>query len=131
MPQTELGYTALDVGAVEIETEVERRRSPRAPLIVRVRLGTVDALFSEFTRNVNEGGVFIKTEQPAAPGTQVDLEFELPDRAGTIRAKGRVARIQESDNDLEPNGMGVEFEELDTDARERINDFVRRLRSPA
>src|SRR5690606_32758886 len=38
------------VGA--IETAVERRRSPRSPLVVRVSYSTVDALFTEFTRNI-------------------------------------------------------------------------------
>ncbi len=115
----------------DIETNVERRRSPRAPLIVRVRYGSVDAVFSEFTRNVNEGGVFIKTDTPAALGTQVNLEFELPGGAGTIKAIGRVTHVQEERDSLEPSGMGVRFEELDADARQRINDFVRRLRSKA
>lgn len=117
--------------AGDIETEIERRRSPRASLIVRVRFGSVDAVFSEFTRNVNEGGVFIKTDQPAAAGTQVNLEFELPGGAGTIKAKGRVTHVQDRATAFDPVGMGVKFEELDADARERINEFVRRLRSPA
>ncbi len=115
----------------EIETEIERRRSPRASLIVRVRYGSVDAVFSEFTRNVNEGGVFIKTDNPAEAGTRVNLEFELPGGAGTIKATGRVTHVQERGNAIDPRGMGVQFEELDADARERINDFVRKLRSPA
>ena len=117
--------------AGEIETEIERRQSPRAPLIVRVRFGSVDAVFSEFTRNVNEGGVFIKTDQPAAAGTQVNLEFELPGGAGTIKASGRVTHVQDRLDAHDPVGMGVRFEDLDSDARERINEFVRRLRAPA
>ena len=125
------GSDAGEEGFGEIETEIERRRSPRAPLIVRVRYASVDALFSEFTRNVNEGGVFIKTDKPAASGTQVHLEFELPGGAGTIKANGRVTHIQDREDSYDPPGMGVQFEDLDTDARERINDFVRRLRSPA
>ena len=120
-----------DAGAGEIETEIERRRSPRASLIVRVRYGSVDAVFSDFTRNVNEGGVFIKTDKPAEAGTRVHLEFELPGGAGTIKASGRVTHVQGGGDAFDPAGMGVQFEDLDADARERINDFVRRLRSPA
>ena len=122
---------APSASGAEIETEIERRRSPRASLIVRVRYGSVDAVFSDFTRNVNEGGVFIKTESPAAAGTRVNLEFELPGGAGTIKATGRVTHVQEQGDAIDPPGMGVQFEELDADARERINDFVRKLRSPA
>ena len=46
-----------------MKTVVERRRSIRA-LIVRIEYATVDALFSDFTRNINEGGVFIETDFP-------------------------------------------------------------------
>ncbi len=116
----------------DIETSIERRRAQRSQLVVRVRYSTVDALFSEFTRNINEGGVFIATDRPAELGTRVSLEFELPGGAGTVRALGRVAWTQ-SGQQPGPDrrrGMGVEFEELDRDARERINEFVRRLRSP-
>ena len=61
----------------------------------------------------------------------VNLEFELPGGAGSIKATGRVTHVQEHGDAIHPPGMGVQFEELDADARERINDFVRKLRSPA
>ena len=116
----------------DIETSIERRRAPRSQLVVRVRYATVDALFSEFTRNINEGGLFIATDRPAPEGTRVNLEFELPGGVGTIRASGRVAWVQsgEKPGPVGRPGMGVEFEDLDHDARERINDFIRKLRSP-
>lgn len=134
-PQEPTSTAAADaVGELppDIQTSIERRRAPRSQLVVRVRYATVDALFSEFTRNINEGGLFIATDRPAEEGTRVTLEFELPGAAGTIRAVGRVAWIQSGDQPgpVGRPGMGVEFEDLDHDARERINDFIRKLRSP-
>jgi uncharacterized protein (TIGR02266 family) len=112
----------------EIETQIERRRSPRSPLLVRVSYSTVDALFSEFTRNINEGGLFIETESPPPPGTRVSLQFQLPGGSDPIHARGRVTWVTPASAST-PAGMGVEFEHLGPEARVRIDEIVRRLRS--
>lgn len=114
-------------GAPPVETRVERRRSPRSPLVVRVSYSTVDALFSEFTRNINEGGLFIETETPPPTDTRVALRFQLPGSDEPIEARGRVAWVRTHSADGPP-GMGVEFEHLGSDARVRIDHLVRRLR---
>ena len=111
----------------EYRAEIERRRTSRAPLVVRVAYSTIDALFSEFTRNVNEGGLFIETENPPPTDTRVSLHFKLPGSDVPIQARGRVAWIQGGGSD-EPAGMGVEFESLGADARARIDEIVRGLK---
>ena len=83
----------------EYEAQVERRHSPRSPLVVRVAYSTIDALFSEFTRNVNEGGLFIETDNPPPTDTRVALQFKLPGTDAQIQASGRVAWIQPSGED--------------------------------
>ena len=60
------------------EASAERRKSDRTDLVVRVDYRTVDELFSEFARNINEGGLFVESEAPHPPGTAVDLQFALP-----------------------------------------------------
>ena len=115
------------VATREYEAEVELRRSPRAPLVVRIAYSTVDALFSEFTRNVNEGGLFIETENPPPTDTRVTLQFKLPGSDLPIQARGRVTRIQSPGGDG-PAGMGVEFENLGQDARALIDELVRSLK---
>jgi uncharacterized protein (TIGR02266 family) len=112
----------------DIEMQIERRRSPRSTLVVRVSYATVDALFSEFTRNINEGGLFIETESPPPTETRVSLQFQLPGSSEPILARGRVTRVQPA-SESGPAGMGVEFEHLSPDARVRIDELVRRLRS--
>jgi uncharacterized protein (TIGR02266 family) len=112
----------------EVRTIVERRRSLRAPVVVRIEYATVDALFSDFTRNVNEGGVFIETDCPAELDSVVHLRFRLPGTRENIKVAGRVAWI-EPGADGRPQGMGVEFENLSDADRERINAIVLRLRA--
>lgn len=106
---------------------VERRRSPRAPAVVRVDYTAVDTFFSEFSRNINEGGLFIETENPHPPGTQISLQFHLPGSNDPVKAEGRVAWSTGA-SEGEPPGMGIEFEQLDPESRERINELIRRLR---
>ena len=108
----------------------ERRRSHRAELIVRIDYTTVDELFSEFTRDVNEGGLFIETEKPRPPGTEVCLHFNLPGSDRTVQTNGTVVRVSDGSDGSTP-GMGLEFEELPPDARQHINQVIRALRSRA
>ena len=113
----------------EAAAPAERRRAPRTPLTLRVDYSTVDELFSEFTRNVNEGGLFIETETPPPMETRVALEFKLPGSGEPIRARGRVAWIRDASPEEGPAGMGVEFEQLGAEARKHIDALVRELRS--
>jgi len=110
-----------------VRTVVERRRSLRAPVVVRIEYATVDALFSDFTRNINEGGVFIETDCPAPLDSIVHLRFRLPGAREALKVTGRVAWIEPGAQG-HPQGMGVEFEHLSDRDRARINELVLRLR---
>ncbi len=107
--------------------ESNRRRSEREDLKVRVDYSAVDAFFSEFTTNVNEGGMFIATETPAPLDSEVALEFRLPGLDRPVNVSGRVAWISDGKGDS-PVGMGIEFHELVPEVRATINDLVRSLR---
>ncbi|HVP31112.1 MAG TPA: TIGR02266 family protein [Myxococcota bacterium] len=106
----------------------DKRRSSRERLVVRVDYSTVDAFFSEFTANINEGGLFIETDSPAPVGTQVLLKFQLPGTEEPLKVSGRVIWTTPGSRGEVP-GMGIEFEDLDPSARDRVNAVVRRLRS--
>ena len=117
----------VSVQASEDLAAEERRRSDRAELIVRVDYSTIDELFSEFTRDINEGGLFIETEKPRPPGTEVSLYFNLPGSDGTVKTNGMVIRVCDGSDGGTP-GMGIEFEELPPEARAHINQVIRSLR---
>jgi type IV pilus assembly protein PilZ len=118
---------AQDSSRARVQATVERRRTPRTPVTVRIEYATVDAIFSEFTQNVNEGGLFIETDQPLEVEELVQLCFRLPGSKQTFRVAGRVAWVRLGSGS-EPAGMGIEFENLDAEARAHINHLVRRLR---
>lgn len=106
---------------------VERRRSSRIDVVVRVDYKTVDELFSEFARNINEGGLYVETDTPPQLGSSVALQFQIPGGTEPIQVIGRVVRISEGEG-VDPPGMGIEFEDLNAQSRELINELVRNLR---
>lgn len=106
---------------------VERRRWERTDLVVRVDYKTVDELFSEFARNINEGGLFVETDNPPSLGASVALQFQIPGSDEPIQVMGRVVRVCDGSHREGP-GMGIEFENLDDQSRELINELVRQLR---
>ncbi len=128
------GREVVDKSSAEILTVpldasgLERRKTNRAELVVRVDYQTVDELFSEFARNINEGGIFVETETPHGVGTSVDLQFKLPGSEEPVRITGTVMHLSPG-GPGEPSGMGIEFSKLDTSSRDRINDMVRKLRA--
>jgi uncharacterized protein (TIGR02266 family) len=114
--------------APDVETTIERRVSPRAPITVRINYGTIDALFSEFTRDINDGGVFVSTDEPLAEEEIVVLQFRLPGSDAGIQARGRVVRVEPPTNGS-PGGMAIEFDKLDAGSQAEIDRLIRELRS--
>ena len=104
-----------------------RRRTHRAGVTVRIDYSTVDEMFSEFTRDINEGGLFIETEKPHQPGTEVSMQFNLPGSREVLQTIGRVVRVSSGDAGTPP-GMGIEFDELTPEDRAKIDRIVRALR---
>jgi len=118
--------------ATELESgdACERRKSERTDLVVRVDYRTVDELFTEFTQNINEGGVFVETEKPHPIGTLVSLQFRIPGSDVPLDVEGCVVWVSQGGSG-EAAGMGIEFDDLDRQACERINQLVRELRAGA
>ena len=110
------------------EDDAERRRANRASVTVRIDYATVDEIFSEFTRDINEGGVFIETEKPHQAGTEVSMQFHLPGSGEVLQTVGRVVRVSNG-HPSAPAGMGIEFDELTPSDRGKIDTIVRALRS--
>ena len=105
----------------------DRRRSERQEFVVRVAYATIDELFSEFSRDINEGGLFIETERPRAAGTEVSMCFTLPGSDDVVETRGRVVRVSDGTAG-EPAGMGIEFDPLNRDASVAVDRLVRSMR---
>jgi type IV pilus assembly protein PilZ len=73
-----------------------------------VRYHGADELRAAFISSLSQGGVFIKTSQPLAIGSEILMEIELEGDLSPIRIKGRVVWDRLVGRE---DGMGVAFSE--------------------
>jgi uncharacterized protein (TIGR02266 family) len=82
------------------------RQEPR--VTINKEFDSFDQFIQEYVTNISRSGVFIKTKQPLAVGTLVNLRFTvIMDDIETIEGEGEVVRVE-----TEPDGMGVVFRRL-------------------
>jgi type IV pilus assembly protein PilZ len=97
------------------------RSHPRAPLAMKVRY-----TFDSLTGGIGAGGLFIESSAPLAPGTELSVEFALPDRPWEKhKAKAKVAWTRNKpERHLLFPGMGVQFIDIDEKARKELVELV-------
>ncbi len=125
---SKVSLSALDDKVDTDEDASNRRRADRAGVTVRIDYATIDEIFSEFTRDISEGGVFIETDKPHQLGTEVSMQFQLSGGREVLQTLGRVVRVR-TGTEASPPGMGIEFDELTSDDRSKIDRIVRALRA--
>ncbi len=106
------------------------RAHPRAPLAVKVRYTTPEGKqFDSLTGGIGGGGLFIESSTPLAPGTELAVEFALPDRPWEKhKAKAKVAWTRNKpERFLLFPGMGVQFTDIDDGARKELVELVTSL----
>ena len=108
------------------------RSHPRAPLAVKVRYTTPEGKqFDSLTGGIGAGGLFIESSTPLAPGTELSVEFALPDRPWEkYKAKAKVAWTRNKpERHLLFPGMGVQFTNIDEKARKELVETRRCVES--
>jgi len=96
----------------------ERRIATRMKLHAKVNLKSESNFFMGFTENISEGGIFVATLSPPAMGEVVELSISVED-SDPIPLSG-VVRWHRTDEDGNPSGCGVQFDELDDNVRRVI-----------
>ncbi|MBA5866601.1 MAG: hypothetical protein GDA67_07900 [Nitrospira sp. CR1.3] len=106
------------------------RAHARAPLAVKVRYTTPEGKqYDSLTGGIGGGGLFIESSTPLAPGTELAVEFALPDRPWEKhKAKAKVAWTRNKpERFLLFPGMGVQFTDIDDQARKELVELVSAL----
>lgn len=109
---------------------VHCRTQPRAPLALKVRYTTPEGKqFDSLTGGIGGGGLFIESGAPLSPGTELTVEFALPDRPwDKLKAKAKVAWVRNKpERYLLFPGMGIQFVELDKKVQEQLIELVEAL----
>lgn len=97
------------------------RKLARLPLVCQIKISLLglQEFLVEHSKNLSEGGMFIKTRNPRPVGTMIFLEFRLLDGQELVRVKGEViwiCREEEPGGNRTP-GMGIRFVDLDEKAQ--------------
>ena len=96
--------------------ETHTRQAKRTPVTLKIKFksSTLDQFIERYSVDVSHGGIFIRTKDPLAVGTQLRFEFQLKDATPLIRGDGTVVWTREHDpsrTGVAP-GMGVRFDRL-------------------
>ena len=92
------------------------RQGKRTPVTLKIKFKseTLEQFIERYAVDVSQGGIFIRTKEPLAIGTQMRFEFQLRDASPLIGGEGTVVWTRENDPSrpaIAP-GMGVRFDRL-------------------
>ena len=107
------------------------RDEPRLSLVLKVRYTTSGGKTIESRAGgIGGGGLFIESITPFPVGTDITLEFSLPDSPTEwMYAKGTIAWVcPKPDHYTFSPGMGVRFTDIGLEARTRIVELVKSLK---
>ena len=129
-----------ETGNHGIVADADRRRAPRVLVDLEVDYASEDNYLFAYITDISVTGIFIRTTSPEAPGTQLNLRFQLPHpddmpvskrRADEkIEIEGEVIWVNPyrpgAPDNLHP-GMGIRFVELDDEVRDQLLELIRRF----
>src|SRR5215470_15692418 len=103
-------------------------KEPRGPVSLRIkfRSANLDQFIERYAADVSRGGIFIRTREPLAVGTQLRFDFQLQDAAPLMAGEGTVVWIREHDParaGVTP-GMGVRFDRLTSESQTTLDTIL-------
>ncbi len=121
------------------EFSINKRKSPR--VMVRVVIVSSDdatikllldypdseAYLYDYSTNLSEGGIFLKTTETLPVGKHLSLKFTIPDSVNLLEATGIVKWIITEGESIENNivpGVGIEFLHIGEDTKQKIKKFI-------
>lgn len=106
----------------------EEKIEPRYRVRLAIYYGTEQQqLMTNYSVNMNTGGIFIETHKILPVDTPLMVEFMLPGKGKLITCKARVAWTNEPEDQKSPKlpvGMGLQFLDLSLDNLHSIRDFI-------
>lgn len=111
------------------------QKHPRYKVSVQVAVVAPDgALHALRLDDVSLGGVFIATPSPASPGSVVSVLLPVDDDAAPVPVRARVVHVLDeatSAAKARVPGMGVQFDDVPSDAEAMLRRFVDRIAAQA
>ena len=79
-----------------------KRQSERKNLFEMLNYTVNDQYYTDFTEDMSESGIFIRTKQKFSVGQEISIQFVSSEQERPFNIKGNIARIL-------PEGVGVKF----------------------
>jgi len=111
-----------------------RRQHPRVPIELKVEYKRLNTFFADYTKNISNGGTFIKTPKALDIGTEFIFSLTVPGLGDPLRLRGRVMWVVRDGEDPPPQaeepyepGMGIRFIYETDEQRHAVLGQVERL----
>jgi Tfp pilus assembly protein PilZ len=101
------------------------REKRRLPIKLLVTYGAVEGPANTFTKDINEDGLFLFTDNPLPETSQIHMLVSVPGKTQPLSLVGKVSHTI-LDADDEPPGMGVVFD-MDEAQREALIGVIKEL----
>ena len=77
----------------------DHRKEMRTPITLKIKFksASLGQFIERYSVDVSRGGIFIRTKEPLAIGTQLRFEFQLQDTSSLIAGDGTVVWLREAD----------------------------------
>jgi type IV pilus assembly protein PilZ len=105
----------------------ERRRWERVLVDIEVDYRSEDTFLFAYITDISQMGIFVRTTTPEAPGTRLNLRFNVPG-GGVLECEGEVIWInpyRPGDRENINPGMGIQFVDLSQEQRRMLREIVR------
>ncbi len=112
-----VGGVYLKGGPDQGKTEMDQASSAddnATNVRIRFKSGSLDDFVARYGSDVSPGGIFIRTREPLAVGTNVRFDLSLSDASPLLVGAGTVVWVREADPTRAGHvpGMGVRFDKL-------------------
>lgn len=106
------------------ESGAARRQSPRAGVVLQLQYRNAGHLLVSYCTNLSRGGLFVPSNDPLPPGTEITLELDIPGENAPTEITAEVRWVRHFDAAEGPAGMGLSFESVDGVLGDRIDGIV-------
>jgi type IV pilus assembly protein PilZ len=107
----------------------EKREHPRTPIELKVEYRRLNTFFADYTKNISQGGTFIKTQKPLKINTEFIFKLYIPTLNDPLELTGQVQWVVSpvEATATKPLGMGIKFTYTNISEREKIESTVEKL----
>jgi type IV pilus assembly protein PilZ len=105
----------------------DRREHARRSIELKVEYKRLNAFFADYTRNISNGGTFIRTDKPLGVGTEFVFKLAVPRLEEPLSIRGQVKWVIQPGHPEEEPGMGIKFLYRDQAERRVVEEIVEKL----